>query len=194
MRIIGSKRRGIETQSPAECSGILGQGVHDETANANRIGRVSQLAARRPKHRPTNSWPVVRLSPPQGGSGPRRGSGRAFSRPGTTRRSCDGDSTRCERIVSDHRTGLAADERTRSTGRLICASTTLEPFVERRLPTSKVIEPMLRAERLRRRELHPTFQGSGCFIVRRSLALGLAGASRRSRNSAYALGPTEIRA
>jgi hypothetical protein len=36
---------------------------------------------------------------------------------------------------------------------------------------------MLRGECLRRRKLHPAFQGSGCFIVRRNLKLGVAGAS-----------------
>ncbi len=166
--------------------------MHDETANTNRIGRVDHSPRSVLKHRPANALTVVRLRHGEAGEdddGDRIGHVASKA----TRRRRDGDSARRQRVVSDYSAGLAANECTRSTGRLICASTTLEPFIEYRLSTGKATQLMLGSEWLGGGELHLTFQGNGCFIVRRSLALGFAGASRRSMNSAYALGPTEIR-
>jgi hypothetical protein len=166
--------------------------MHDETANTNSIGRVDHSPRSVLKHGPANALAVVRLrhrKAREDDDGDRIG--HIASK--TTRRRRDGDSARCQCVVSDYSAGLAANECTRSTGQLICASTTLKPFIEYRLSARKATQVMLGSEWRGGGELHPTFQGNGCFIVRRSLALGFAGASRRSMNSAYALGPTEIR-
>src|SRR4051812_15400641 len=116
--------------------------MNQEPANTNRIGRVDDSPSRVLKHRPTNSSTMVRLrnrKAAEDDDGDRIG----HVPPKTARRRCDGDGARSQRVVSDRRPGLAGNERTRRTSQLICASTTLEPFVECRLPTSKAIQSML---------------------------------------------------
>jgi hypothetical protein len=103
--------RGIEAKLSIKCGGALGQGVNEETAYTDHIGGVNDTPRRVLKDRPADSPTMMRLRYRQARKDNDRDRIRHVTSK-TARRCRNRDGARRERVVSDHRVGVAGDERT----------------------------------------------------------------------------------